>query len=200
MGELTASDVEVFTAGRLPADSPAVAGMLSAALGAARREAGWHVSPVHTDTVTLTSRRRHILELPTLRVVELTAVTEAGEPVDVHAVNCSAGRPPGGLGGQVTLRKPRYMCWRGNVTVTMDHGYTEDEAADWRHAVLTIVDQMSTLPVAATTGRSDADLTSKGIDDVSYGWNSVAAAMNTDLFYSAKAIIDAYKLPGIYHA
>jgi len=206
MAELSPADVEAFTDGRLAADDPEVARMLAAALVIARREAGWHVSPVvQGDTCLLDAPRSNILALPTLRVLDLIEVAEDEVALDLKQLRISGGRPPGGRGGAVTLRRKHhyYGCWPAmTIAVTMDHGYTEDEAADWRHAILMMVDAMSTMPVLAGTGRSAADLTSKQVDDVSYSWrasgiNEITVAANS-VAYSIQALLAAYQIPPVY--
>lgn len=203
MAELSPADVEAFTNQRLSQSNPEVQRLLDVALQVARREAGWHVSPVReADKCVLDAPRGNILALPTLRLVELIEVAEDDVPMDVHRLRISGGRPPGALGGAVTLRRKHryYGCWPAlSITVTMSHGYTEDEAADWRQAVLMLVDAMSTVPVMAGSERSGADLLSKQVDDVSLGWRAIglnqASAMSASAVYAVQSLLDGYKLP-----
>ena len=70
---------------------------------------------------------------------------------------------------------PHYQC----IDVVMTHGYTDEEAADWRYAVLSMVDQMGQM---LTTGRSELDILSKKVDAVTYRWaDPYANAYNKDL-------------------
>jgi hypothetical protein len=80
----------------------------------------------------------------------------------------------------------------------MDHGYTEAEAADWRQAILSMVDQMSSLPVSAGAGRSDADLIRKTVADIEYQWNpGQVMAMAEKVLISVSHILDSYRLPAV---
>ena len=193
MAELTAADVDLYTGGRLLANDPEVQRTLSAALTIARREVGWHVSPVIEETVVLDGPGSRILNLPTRRLITLTSIEEDGTPLTLSDLTWSAGGPPGLLERPVSVRKRSRGWWSCDyqaVEVTMTHGYTEEEAADWRQAILQMVDQMS---VATTAGRGDADLVTKRIDDVSYTWGAVSAG--ADALTSMNSILDDYRLP-----
>jgi len=196
MGELTTSDVEQFTAGRLLANDPEVARLLDAALVIARRECGWHVSPVrYDDEVTIDGPGSRILLLPTRKLITLTSVTEDGTLLTLGDLTWSAGGPPGILERPAAIRKRSKLWWSEDyqaVVVVMDHGYTEEEAADWRQAILSMVDQMGSL---ALSGRGDADLVSKRVDDVTYTWGNPYAAMAESALFSVKNILDDYRLP-----
>jgi hypothetical protein len=62
--------------------------------------------------------------------------------VDLSTLRWSAGGPPyPGPPGRCTQDGGFWPCHYQAVTVVMDHGYTEDEAADWRFAVLSMVDR-----------------------------------------------------------
>lgn len=182
VGELTPGDVERYTSGRLKASDPETARMLNAALVAARGDVGWHVSPVAVNQqITLDGPGGRVLRLPTQKIVKLTAITENGVPLDLPSTVVLPAEDQ-----QVIWRKKG--VWTRNfasITVTVDHGYTEDEAADWRQAILSIVDQMSTL---VAVGRPDSELASKQIDDVVYRWNAAP------MLPSVEPILASYRL------
>lgn len=188
MPELTTADVESFTRGRLLASDPETGRFLAAALAAARREVGWHVSPVKLgDVVTMAGAGGIDLYPPTRNIVNLISVTDDGADVlaDVAVV------APWKLARKTGFWSRELAA----ISITMDHGYTESEAADWRHAILAMVDQMSLIPASATAGRSDADLTRKRVDDVEYQWsdgNSIALAQR--VIYSVDSILSGYRL------
>lgn len=192
--ELTPADVELFTSGRLVASDQEVVRMLSAALAIARREAGWHVSPVvEDDVVVLDGPGSRILTLPTRKLVELTSVVEDGVAWDPADLRWSAGGPPGITERPVAVRKRSGAFWSGEyqaIEVTMTHGFTAAEAADWRQAVLSLVDQ-----VASITGRDEASLVSKKVDDVTYNWGNPYSAAAEGVLYSVKSILCHYELP-----
>lgn len=179
MAELTVDDVVAYTGGRL-GDDDETARMLAAALAAARRDVGWHVSPVATGAVFLRNGPGgHKLRLPTQKVVTLQAVTDNGVDLDV------GDSGSGGSGDDdpdvtvdpeapwVLIRHHGHWSRRhAGIVVECDHGFTEDEAADWRQAILSMVDMMAGLSV---TGRPDSDLQSKQVDDVVYRWGPAQA-------------------------
>ena len=204
MAELTAADVSTFTGGRLANDggSGEVTRMLNAALTVARSQVGWHVSPVRTgDVVVLDGPGSSILDLPTLKLVTLTSVVEDGVTLDVTKIKASAN-PTSSEPLPVRLRKTTSPYWWScnyqAVAVTMTHGYTETEAADWRQAILTMVDQMSRLPTGSS-GRSDADLSVKKVDDVQYEWGAYTA-MAEQVLFSVESILCGYELAPVYFA
>lgn len=196
MPELTVDDVESFTGGRLSASDPEVAKMLAAALGAARRHCGWHVSPVIVDdAVTIDGPGSRILNLPTRKLVEMTSITEGTVLVPLDKVRWSAGGPPSALSRPVSVRKNSSGWWSHlyqDIVVVMTHGYTEEEAADWRYAVLSMVDEMSTLQ---TSGRGEPDLLSKKVDDVTYRWADPYASAAESALYSQGSTFGDYALP-----
>lgn len=165
MAELAAADLATFTGGRLSASDPNTATVLAAALAAARRYCGWTVSPVATDVeITVDGPGGAVLALPTRNLIEVSALTENGSAVDVSTLDVS--RVKG------TVRKYPYGLWTGRdggIAVTMTHGLTEAEAADWRRAVLRLADLMSS-DTSASGLRDDGDLVRKRVDDVEYQW------------------------------
>lgn len=193
MAELTPADVELYTKGTLLADDPEVQRMLDAALVAARREVGWHVSPVRlADEVVIDGPCSRILDLPTRKLIELISVAEDGATISLSDLRWSA---PGYTVRPVRLRKKSGGFWSCDyqaIEVVMDHGFTEDEAADWRQAVLSIVGEMGSM---ISAGRSEADLVSKKVDDVTYTWGSGYSALAQESLTSMGSILDDYRLP-----
>ena len=166
MAELAAADLATFTGGRLSAADANTGTVLAAALAAARRYCGWTVSPVATDVeVTVDGPGGPVLTLPTRNLIEVSAVSENGVDVDVSTLDIS--RTKG------TVRKYPYGSWTardGGIAVTMTHGLTEAEAADWRRAVLRLADLMS-LDTSSSGLRDDPALVRKRVDDVEYQWS-----------------------------
>lgn len=200
MAELTAADVSAFTGGRLVDDGGTgeVTRMLNAALAAARREVGWHVSPVKTaDEIVVDGPDSRILFLPTRRIVELTSVDEDGTALDpATKLRWSKGGPPGLLDRPVGVRKRSGGYWSGDyqaITVVMTHGYTEDEAVDWRHAIMSMVNTMS---LVTSTGVDESALVRKTVDDVTYGYQPWSAVANESVT-SVESILDDFKLPTV---
>lgn len=138
MAEPTAVDVETYTKGRLDRDDSETARMLKFALQAARRKCGWHVHLVADELVTLDGPGGRLLTLPTLRLVELTEITEDGAALTVADLEVSK---------RGMVRKPVGSCWTerfGGLVVKMTHGFAD--ADDFNGAVLSLVDRASFAP------------------------------------------------------
>lgn len=141
MPELTTADVASYTKGRLSAEDAETARLLAAALGAARRYCGWHVTPIAIDDViTLDGSGTTLLVLPTLRLTELTALTEDGIDVDISQISVStrglARKRQGYVGGGAGCY---WTDQFGGITATMTHGFAE--APEWESAVLSFVER-----------------------------------------------------------
>jgi hypothetical protein len=198
MAELQVADVVAFTHGRLADDSDTKK-TLDAALIAARREVGWHVSPIRVDDVLiLDGPWSRILQLPTRKIIALTEIKENGTVLPLSTLNWSIGDTNNyGPGRAAVVRKLSQACWSGDygsIEVTMTHGYTEAQAADWRQAVLSMVDQMSLLPVSAGASRSSADMTGKQIDDVEYRWGFGIMGLAEQALFSVSHILANYRI------
>jgi hypothetical protein len=170
MAELTPADVETYTAGRLSAADPLTQLRLDAALAAARRYCGWHVTPViEDDDILMDGPAGALLNLPTLRLVELTAMTEQGVDVDLDFVHASqlglvrkkVGYPTAVAGSEdwwnwIEYANPTVypyfnydteLWWTGGystIEVTMTHGY--DDAPEWQAAVLSYLNRSAINP------------------------------------------------------
>lgn len=195
MAELTTDDVEQFTGGRLLAADPEVERMLDTALAVARRECGWNVSPVARVTLLLDGPGSRILSVPSRKIVDLVSVTENGTSLNIADLTWSAGGPPGLMERPAAIRKRNRGWWSEDyqsVEVVMDSGYTEEEAPDWRQAVLSMVDQMASL---SSSGRGDSDLVSKRVDDVTYTYGNPYAGMAQQAVFGMGSIFDDYRLP-----
>lgn len=139
MAELTTLAVENYTQGRLNRDDDETARLLAAALRAARRYCGWHVTPSDSYPVVLDGPGSPLLVLPTLRVGSITALSEDGVALDVDADIRWSVR---GL-----VRKVNGCFWTDKfqgIEATVVHGY--EDAQDWQAAVLSLVDRWSDLP------------------------------------------------------
>ena len=198
MAELSVVDVEDFTNGRLRSDDPEVARMLNAALVAARRYCGWAVTPVIVDdAVTLDGPGSRILMLPTRKLVELTSISERGASLSLPSVSVTPGGPPGITSRPAAVRKSSGGWWGRDyqsIDVVMTHGYTEEEAADWRYAVLSMVDEIGQIQMSGT---SELDIVSKKVDDVTYRWADRYANAAESALYSFSSIFDGYQLPPV---
>jgi len=184
--DLTPDDVEQYTDGRLLASDPETGRVLLAALREVRKHCGWRVTPVAVETLTLDGPGGRLLSLPTLKLVELQAVTEHGISIDIDTLDIS------GVG---LVRKKHGGRWShryGSITVRMNHG--DAQAWDWQSAVLELIDRASSA-VGEVSGNS-GPLIEKKIDDVVYRWmNSIGDPANQAAFSMLNhAIIDNYRI------
>lgn len=116
---------------------------------AVRDEAGWHIGPVRRETLVVDGTGGALLQLKSLRVVQVHAVTELGAAVDPSAFMWSAD-------GSMMRRDGRWTDqWRG-ITVDLDHGF--DETASLDRLVLRVAMREMTTPagqVGLRVGQSD---------------------------------------------
>jgi len=168
MAELTPIDLESFTKGRLPRNDYETRRVLSAAQRVVRNYCNWHVSPVRiNETLILDGpgdwggwgvgagyvnggtyygsggalqRVRvggQVLMLPTKRLQNIASLVEDGIPLDISALQFDQ------VGNVVKTTHQRWSVNMRGIVVTFTHGWTEDEAADWRQIVLMVADRMS---------------------------------------------------------
>ncbi|MBO0676788.1 hypothetical protein JRC04_04850 [Mycolicibacterium sp. S2-37] len=167
--DLTSSDIEAYTQGRLSANDPETVRALDAALARARNFCGWHVSPVCAETIVLDGSGSYYLALPTLKIVSINTVTVDGIEIDDVAMPADA---PGMLARRSWGRWP---CGFSNVEVDFTHGFTATQASDFREAILRMVDQ------AASLVESDSvPLKEKKIDDITYKWSEAVQRVSLD--------------------
>ena len=137
---LTVDALADYTQGRLDADADETAEILARSLAEVRKFCGWHVSPVLTaDEITIDGPGGRLLWLPTLRVVDLTQVTEDGVTLDVDELEWSAN-------GMVrkALSAPAWTEKFRGITVTLTHGF---DSKDFEAAVFSVADRKSQTPV-----------------------------------------------------
>lgn len=187
--DLAAADVEAFTGGRLVASNAETTRLLDAALTLVRQRCGWHVSPVKTDVVfTLDGTGGRELLLRTRKITRVASVVDDGVALDVSTDVVVPNEYPWKLVRTTGQWSRQY----GGVVATIDHGFTAAEAASWRQAVLTVVVNLSS---SGFSGRSDAELVSKQIDDVAYQWGSAVA---DSALLSVDHILSSYDLKWMF--
>lgn len=149
--ELLPTDLESYGA------SDETARALAAALARARRYCDWHVSPQREETLTLDGTGDCHLSLPTRCVVSIDGVTVAGDEVTDYVQPAHASH--------MLIRETAWPKGYSNISVTLTHGYTAEEAADFRGAVLLMASE--DLRLAEDGGGHITQLT---VDDVSMRW------------------------------
>ncbi|OMC02170.1 hypothetical protein [Mycolicibacterium fortuitum] len=169
MAELSHSDLPASVRA-LFADDDAAQEAIDAVLAAARRYCGWVVSPVATDAeVVVDGPGGRVLSLPTLKLISVSAVDEDGIELGPGDLRVSQ------LG---LVRKRSGGSWTsayGAITAKITHGYTEDEAKDWRRAVVKLVGQRE------QSSRDSGDLKRKKVDDVEYEWFEGVVSVDSEL-------------------
>lgn len=143
-GEPTAADVAAYSQGRVSGSDSRTALLLSGALLAARRYCGWHVIPELEESITVDGPGSPLLVLPTLRLVDLSALSEDGTVLDVAGLEWS---------GRGLVRKSGHTCWTGRfrgITATITHGFAT--APDFNAAVLSAVDRVASGGGGETVG------------------------------------------------
>lgn len=187
MAEIATDDLPAATLARFGSDESAQAA-LDAVLVAARNYCGWHVSPEReNDAVVLDGPGISVLDLPTRKLTALTEVVEGGIELDVAKLDWS---------DKGAVRKQAGTCWSSryrSIEVVMNHGYTEAEAADWRKA---IVDMVNTVSYGAATASSGDALKRKKVDNVEYEWFDFASAAD-EAIYTVAATLERYRLPEV---
>jgi hypothetical protein len=172
MPEPTAADVELFTGGRILADSVETYRALQRALSAVRNYCGWHVTPVKVgDVVILDGPGDSALALPTRQLGTLTSVVEDGITLSVSDLVPSVD--PLSKGRVLRKKSGAYWTWKyGAITVTMTHGYAD--APDWNAAVLSVVNEMW-LAARAGVG-AGFSVKRNRVDDTEREWFDAQAA------------------------
>lgn len=172
---LDALAVEAFSRGRLSSDDEETQRQLDAALLAAQRYCGWHVSPVLSDAVvTLDGTSDYLVVLPTLMMTELVSVSEDGIAIDLADLHWSQR----GL-----IAKRSGVRWSGlfsSIVVTMSHGFAD--APDFEGAILGSIER----------GAFSSERTVRAIGPFQYNDDaSIATGLFTE---SERAVLDRYAL------
>lgn len=183
MPEIGLADLPAATRARFGSDDAAQAA-LDAVLAAARRYCGWHVHPERTEDLVLDGPGGYVLDIPTMRLVDVDNVIEDGEDLYVPNLDWSVGGPHG---ARITKRGGRWTNRYQAITATITHGF--DDAPDWRKAIIDMVDSLS---YGAASGDS-GPLKRKTVDDVTYEWLDTGAA-GVGAVYATSNVLDAYRL------
>lgn len=120
----TANELLALGQGRFDQSDQALAeAALARVWGAVRDHCEWHVTPVKRETLVVDGTGGPILQLPTLRLVEVYEVRENGEVLDPSAVQWSAD-------GSLRKSSGRWSDrWRG-IEVDVEHGYASVDGLD----------------------------------------------------------------------
>ena len=172
---LDVSTVQAFTQGRLDQDDAETERQLDAAVAAARAYCGWHVTPVLVDQeITLDGPGTHLLVLPTLKLTDLSDVTEDEVALTLTDLNWSAR----GL-----IQKKSGHWWSqmfGAIVVIFSHGYTSAAAQDFESAIFS----------AIARGAFSTETSPRVIGPFQYS-DTTAGALFTE---AERAVLDRYSL------
>lgn len=151
---------------------------MRAAQGAIRRECGWHVAPIITETLVVDGSGGTELLLPSLRILELVEVLNDGQDVTEH-VKFS---PDSGIIG---LRSG-WSCELGGVSVRLLHGYEPAEVPDVAGLIVTLTKRAATggTVVQQTIGSASQRLAT-GKD---------GAVLGVPLLQSEKELLGPYRI------
>lgn len=162
------------------AASPASDQTLMAVSTEIRRYCGWHIAPVLTTDMTLDGCGGVDQPLPTLRVVAVQSVTEAGTDVPTDTLEWSAAG---------FLRKSTGWTTRlRGLYIVLQHGWDLADVADL--TLLTCV--LAGRVLAAPTGVSQMAVGSVSLSLASDPITGIGSPALSD---SQRDIVDAYKLP-----
>ena len=151
----------------------------TAATNAIRKECGWHVAPVITETLVLDGRGGDALLLPSLRVLNLIQVLNDG--VDVtDQVRFSQ------KAGVVTLACG-WFDGVGSIEITLEHGYPADEVPEIV-GLINSVAQRGMSPAGTVVSQS------VGAASVRYGTGRDGGLLSVPLLESEKELLAPYKL------
>lgn len=142
---LLPSDLESHTLGRVSADTPGLDSVLARALDAVVAYCGWHIAPEVTETLTLDGSGSYLLQLPSLHVVDVSAVRQLGEPVSSTLYDWS-------VTGQIELRRPQGVWSRRYRSIEVDvvHGWAE-LPPDLEMVVLGLAGRAAASPLGETS-------------------------------------------------
>lgn len=176
------ADVQDFAKGKLKASEPRVKSALAAVSASMREYAGWHIWPLlKGDVRILDGDGGRIQPLPTLKLVRLVAVNNAGEMLDPDTVDVSSA----GL-----MERTDHAPWTGRMGrlyVTMDHGHKSVPAL-----------QALCVALVARGLASPLGATQESAGSLSVSWGSSGSISGGLQPYSAeKATMAGYKLPGV---
>lgn len=179
------SAAEALSSGILLADSEESAATVRRIVGWMRRYCGWHVFGEVAESVAVDGTGTSTLHLPTLRVVDITAVTESvwGGSEIATTARSSPADYTWSVHGIIEKRSGVWTRERQGVHVTLTHGF--DMAPDVAGVV-----------VAASVrhaGSPDGNALAR-VGDIAYQSSGAGAAGGSAFLQSEYAVLDAYRL------
>ena len=189
---LDAAAIVAASKGALTITDPRLPSLIRGATAAVRHYCGWHVTPVLEETLTLDHVGGDLVQLPTLRVEAVTAVTVWDGLADVVLDPAVTSPRPWRLSrktGQLRLAVPRPAAFEA-LAVTLRHGFEPTEAADLIQVVSQVVLVACSSPMGATREQAGA---------ISVAWATTAPGVSGGLSLLGRdqAVLDRYRLPKV---
>lgn len=177
---LTPEQFAAGTNGKISQSDPRLLPLLAGASTGIRRYCRWHVTPVlSNDVMVLDGHGGDLLALRTMRLTEVTSVSEHGRfLIDGQDFEWSENGELRRLTGRWTSR---YRA----ITVTCSHGF--DDAADLVQVVQQVVANALASPMGATREQAGA---------LSVTWSTTAPGVSGGISLLARdlATLDLYRL------
>lgn len=151
---------------------------LAAAEAAVRAYCGWHIAPVITEELVIDGNGAASLPIPSLRVVDITAASDAGRVLDPATLEWSRAGFLRSAG--------RWTSKLRGVRLTVKHGF--DSAPDVAQIVRDI----------AGRGGGPAGVVREQAGQVSIGYSQVAPGVSGGvvLMDHERAMLDRYRVAG----
>lgn len=138
---VTPDNLAADSGGMLKAGDPRLVAACASASAAVRGYCRWHVAPVIEETITVDGSGGEVLQLPSMRVVDVIEVKVSGAPVPADQFSWSAA-------GLLELHGKRFPKRYRSVEVTFQHGF--DAAPD----LSGIASQVARFALASPMGRT----------------------------------------------
>lgn len=165
--------VVALSGGQTSEGSPGLDLQVASVLSWMRRYCGWHVWPVRAETLTVDGSGSATVHLPTLRLADVEAVTEAGS--DVSGFSWSEA-------GMLRKRSGVWTREFRGVTATVEHGF--DEAPE-------LVGVLAKATIRELGSRTGQKLSRVG--EIAYQ-NMPSSPGGAALFAGEYQVLDAYRL------
>jgi hypothetical protein len=185
---LTPANFSDATGGKIAADDPRVAPLIDGATRGIRRYCGWHVGTEYADTLKLDGPGSPLLQPRTLRIKEITSITE----------RVYAGQDPVTLVEDVDfewsengeIRRLGGAWWTDryrSIDVEMTHGF--EDVDDLVQIIQQVVGNAISSPLGATREQAG---------QLSVQWATTAPGVSggLSLLQRDMAILDSYRIVG----
>lgn len=188
---LDAAAVAAASKGAVSASDPRIGVLVKGASTAIRRYCGWHVAPVLEETVAVDHVGGDLVQLPSLNVVDVLAVTTWDGATDVALDPAASPRPwrVSRKSGQLRLARPVPPAFEA-ITVTMRHGFDPDAVAD----LLQVVSQVVLVALASPMG---ATREQAGSIAVTWATTAPGVAGGLSLLGRDRDVLELYRLPKV---